>query len=86
MRQRAFHLVAFAVSDSDNPPLTMLSRTALVVLKPTRPPAMRFARRLAVCVLTVLLMSVQGALLWDQSDQANRELGQAAATAGATLP
>ena len=47
---------------------------------------MRFARRLAVCVLTVLLMSVLGALLWDQSDQANRELGQAAATAGATQP
>jgi hypothetical protein len=47
---------------------------------------MRFARRLAVCVLAVLAMSVMAALLWDRSDQAEAQPGQAPVVAHAVQP
>ena len=40
---------------------------------------MRFARRLAVCVLTVLAVSVLAAMLWDQPDPATPQPSQAVA-------
>jgi hypothetical protein len=47
---------------------------------------MRFARRLAACVLAVVAMSVLAALAWDRSDQATLESAQAAGPVRAGQP
>ena len=47
---------------------------------------MRFARRLAVCVLAVVAVSVLAALAWDRSDQAAAQSSQAEDTERAARP
>ena len=47
---------------------------------------MSFARRLAFCVLAVVAMSVLAALVWDESDRAAPNAGQAPGAARVTQP
>ena len=58
--------------------------------RPAQPPdllnTMRFARRLAVCVLAVVAVSVLAALAWDRSDQAAAQSSQAEDTERAARP